>query len=257
MNGAFYIGATGLRSQQTALEVAANNIANVNTPAFKRSQVRFADLMAAGPVRSELALFSPDAAALLSGVAARGTEQIFTQGDLRQTGEALDLAIDGDGFIELVDPAGRTLLWRGGRLNVNSDGVLAASNGMALKAMISIPVDASELSISGDGTVRVASGSGSVTTEVGQIGVVLARDLSGLEAMGDGLYRTQSDADLMTTRAGEDQAGLLKQGAIETSNVELSDEMVNLLVLQRAYGANAQVLQAGDQLMAIANSLRR
>lgn len=257
MNGAFYIGATGLRSQQTALDVAANNVANINTPGFKRSQVRFAELMSSGASLDGLSLTRPDAATLMSGVMARTGSKVFTQGDLRQTGQMLDLAIDGDGFIELVDETGETVLWRGGTLKVNAEGLLAAENGMILKSAISVPIDAKSLSIARDGKVVAIAGEPGAAVEIGRIELALAKDASGLEVIGEGLYRAETPGDLLTAAPGEDAAGTLLQGAVEASNVELSEEMVNLLVMQRAYAANAQVLQAGDQLMAIANGLRR
>lgn len=257
MNGAFYIGATGLRSQQTALDVVANNIANINTPAFKRSQVRFSELVSPRAIQSDLTPGGPDVATMMSGVMAKGSAKVFTQGDLRQTGKPLDLAIDGEGFIELVGQDGQSLLWRGGELKVGEDGYLAASNGMPLKAMISVPLNATGLIVGRDGKVSTTSGDGAAPVEIGRIDIVLARDVDNLEAQADGLYLAPNNADLLTAAPGEDSAGVLVQGSVEASNVELSDEMVSLLVMQRAYAANAQVLQAGDQLMSIANSLRR
>lgn len=253
MNGAFYIGATGLEAQQRALDVVANNIANINTPAYKRSEVRFSELLAPrqGP---EVA---PDALALLSGVAVAASPKVFAQGDLRQTGRPLDVAIEGEGFIELMGPAGQDMLWRGGTLKVGADGYLAAAGGMPLKAMISVPLGATAISIDRGGKVQAEVAGEAGLVDIGQIDLVLAKDTAGLTAVGEGLYQPANDADLLSVAPGEDGGGSLAQGSIESSNVQLSDEMVTLLLLQRAYGANAQVLQAGDQLMAIANNLKR
>jgi len=257
MNGAFYVGATGLRSQQSALDVIANNIANINTPAFKRSEVRFSELVSPAGDPTGLAGITQDAAALMAGVQARTSSKVFTQGELRQTGKPLDLAIDGEGFIELLGPAGQTMLWRGGALKVDADGYIAAENGMPLRAMISVPDGATALSIDRDGKVRALVDGEASPIEIGQLDVVLAKDVSALTILDEGLYQAETAADVLSATPGEDGAGVLVQGSVETSNVQLSDEMITLLLMQRAYAANAQVVQAGDQLMAIANGLKR
>src|SRR5689334_7887113 len=143
MNGAFYVGATGLSAQQRALDVVANNIANINTPGYKRSHARFSELVSplARPDDPSPDL-APTAPGML-GVSVEASARDFAQGPLQVTGRPLDLAINGAGFIELAGPGGQTLLWRGGALQVNPDGFLAAANGMPLKAMIAAPAGAS------------------------------------------------------------------------------------------------------------------
>jgi flagellar basal-body rod protein FlgG len=257
MNGAFYIGATGLRSQQRALDVIANNIANINTPAFKRSQVRFSELVSPPSRTLDGQVSGADAVALLGGVDVSAAPRVFTQGDLKQTGKPMDIAVNGEGFLELLGPAGQAVLWRGGTLSVNPDGYLAADNGMPLKAMISVPAEATALTIDPDGKVRLTGAGDLAPTEAGQIDLVRVKDLEGVTALGEGFYEAAAESDLTTISPGEEGAGVLQQGALESSNVQLSDEMVTLLLMQRAYAANAQVVQAGDQLMAIANGLRR
>ncbi|HYF23050.1 MAG TPA: flagellar hook basal-body protein [Caulobacteraceae bacterium] len=244
MNGTFHIGATGLRSQQRALDVIANNIANINTPAFKRTDVRFSELVRGA-----------DGEGAPSGVGASAKGRVFAQGDLRRTGEALDLAISGEGFLELLGPAGRTLLWRGGSMKVDRDGFLAAAEGARLKAMISVPAGASDLTIGRGGEVS-ATVDGE-TIEIGRLDVVLPKDSTALSALDGGLYEASDEADLTVVAPGEEGGGVLIQGSLEGANVQLSDEMVALLMTQRAYAASAQIVQAGDQLMSIANSLRR
>lgn len=257
MNGAFYIGATGLQSQQKALEVIANNVANINTPAFKRSEVSFAELLA--PPRADGALAPGGEAALApaTGVAVAEMRRAYAQGDLRETGQPMDLAISGGGFIELLGPAGQLMLWRGGALKINADGYLAAANGMPLKAMISAPIGTTAVSIDRGGKVTATVGPDDQAVDIGRIDLVMVKDMAGLTALDGGLYQPASEADLFTAAPGEDGAGVLMQGSIESSNVELAQEMVTLLLMQRAFAANAQVLQAGDQLMSIVNSLRR
>lgn len=252
MNGAFYIGATGLRAQERALGVTANNIANLNTPGFKRSQVRFGELMA---IRTDPA--APGSTDLgIAGVAAARTAQVFDQGDLRATGEALDIAIDGDGFIEVLGADGQSLLWRGGSLSIQPDGLLSTADGLALRALITVPEGSSDLRISQAGVVTARMPGEDAPTELGQIDLMTVRDPAALDAMSGGLYRT-TDRDAAVQVPGDDGAGAIIQGSIEGSNVALSNEMVGLLLMQRAYAASAQALQAGDQLMGIANGLRR
>src|SRR5689334_9345726 len=202
MNGAFYIGATGLEAQQRALDVVANNIANINTPSYKRSEVRFSELLAPREAQASADGLTTDALPSLAGVAVADSQRVFAQGDLKQTGEPLDLAIQGQGFIELMGPGGQTMLWRGGSLKVNADGYLAANNGLALKAMISVPLDATAITIDPDGKVHAVAGG--QTADIGQIGLVLPKDISTLAGVGDGLYQTADNADVMDALPGED-----------------------------------------------------
>lgn len=252
MNGAFFIGATGLRAQERALSVTANNIANLNTPGFKRSQVRFGELMA--PKIDLTTIGSTDLG--LAGVAATRTAQVFDQGDLRATGNVLDIAIDGDGFIEVLGSDGQSLLWRGGTLSIRPDGLLATADGMALRALITVPEGATDLRISRNGVVTGISTGDAMMSEFGQIDLVSIRDTSVLESVSGGLYRSPEDK-VSPQVPGDEGAGMIMQGSLESSNVALSTEMVELLLMQRAYAASAQALQAGDQLMSIANGLRR
>lgn len=257
MSGAFSIGSIGIRAQERALEVISNNIANINTPAFKRAHVRFASIVA---MRNDAdvpaaALTDPFAAA---GVMAHAAPAMDAAGDLRPTGRAMDLAVQGRGFIELMGPGGRTMLWRGGTLKVGEDGLLAAADtGLALKAAIAVPQDAASIVISPDGVVRAITSADAAPVEIGQIALVTADDTGGFTTLDGGLYTVEDDARLRSARPGEDGAGLLAQGSVELSNVEMSTEMVQLMLVQRAYAANAQIVQAADQLMAIANGLRR
>ncbi|MEZ0604625.1 flagellar hook-basal body protein [Paraburkholderia sp. IW21] len=259
MNNVFYIGATGLNAQQTAVDLTANNIANMNTPAFKRGTVSFSELLKAGAqqARGTQHAGAGDAPA---GVAADASLHVFTAGALRQTGNPLDLAIQGDGFIELTSDGNSNdaTLWRGGVLHVGADGFLAAPNGQPLKAMISVPRDASQISIAANGQVFAAVANQTDPLEIGQIELVTPTDTRALRSTGDGVYRVQDDGVTLThAKPGEDNAGTLAQGFSEASNVSLSDELVSLMLYQRSYAANARLVQVGDELMSIANGLKR
>jgi flagellar basal-body rod protein FlgG len=247
MNGPFYVGATGLQSLQRALDVVANNIANLNTPAFKRSDVRFSELAPSDGL--------PQGAA--GGVSAEAGGRVMIQGDLRETGKPMDVAIDGDGFIELLGAGGETMLWRGGALQVNPDGALAAANGLALKSALNVPEGATKIAIGRDGKVTAVAAGASEPTEIGRIEITRVKDPAALVGAENGLFRVTSTESLVSSAAGEEGAGSIVQGSLEASNVQLTEEMVKLLLMQRAYAANAQVVQAGDQLMAIANGLKR
>lgn len=245
MNGSFYIGAAGLESQQRALDVIANNIANINTPAFKRGEVSFAELVGADG--------SGDAG---NGVSVDPTQRVYEQGELKATGRPMDVAVDGDGFIELVAPDGSTRLWRGGTLSTNADGTLTGAQGLPLKAMINVPTGAAPIAIDRSGVVSLTAADGT-SKEIGRIEIVRPRDPHAVTSAGDGLYRVESESDLAVADPTDPNAAALVQGSLEGSNVQLANEMVTLMIMQRAYAANAQVVQAGDQLMQIANGLRR
>ncbi|MDF3836836.1 flagellar hook-basal body complex protein [Cupriavidus basilensis] len=259
MNNVFYIGATGLQAQQGAVSVVSNNITNMNTAGYKRALVSFAEMVApatlpgyrsgALPVRGQ---------DILQGVAFDGTTRVFTPGDLRQTGNPFDIAIKGEGFLEIMAPGGQTLLTRGGTLRINEDGYLSVANGMPLKPAISVPVDATSLSIATTGKVYVVTSGQPTPTEIGQLELVSVADTRRLLTGGNGLYRLDENArDVTRGLAGEDGLGSFSQASLETSNVQLTEELVSLLLLQRAYGASAKVVQAGDELMGIVNGLKR
>lgn len=257
MNGAFYVGAIGMEAQQRALDTIANNISNVNTPAFKRSEVHFSEILAsqADAATSPALVGADDFAA--AGVVADAQSMVDQPGKLRSTGNRNDIAIDGSGFIEVMGPGGHTLLWRGGTLRIGEDGLLATQRGLPLKAAITVPRDATSIEIGSDGHVRAIVGPTNELIEIGQIMLVKAPSSSDLQRLDGGLYQVADSTELRDAQPGEDGAGLLVQGSLEESNVELTAEMVALMMVQRAYAANAQILQAADQLMAIANGLRR
>ena len=160
MNGAYYIGATGMRAQQTGLETIANNVANINTNTYQRSEVRFSELVSQTRVQADTVPVDTSFPDILTGVQARTSARVFEQGNLRQTGKPFDLAISGDGFVEVLGPGGQTWLWRGGTLQINAEGALQTDSGLVLKALIDVPINSSSITIARDGAVSsVSSGS--------------------------------------------------------------------------------------------------
>jgi flagellar basal-body rod protein FlgG len=255
MNGAFYIGAIALDAQQQALDAISNNVANINTTAYKRQVVHFSELV--GPARptADSALTQDTVGMTPAGVMVSGTPRVWTQGTLTQTGQPLDLAIQGDGFIDVLGPGGQDMLWRGGTLAINADGNLATSDGNDLRAMINVPLGAQNLTIGTNGIVSATVNG--TTQQIGQLEVAMVKNPADLIDVGGGYFEAPEASDVYAVQPGSEGSGTLVQGSLETSNVQLTDEMTSVLLAQRAYGASAQVVQAGDQLMAIANGLRR
>ncbi len=257
MSGALEIAAVGMQAQQRSLDTIANNISNINTPTFKRSELRFSELVGSGSADAEAFpadLARRDAAA---GVEWRAWPVVDRQGPIEPTGNARDLAIDGLGFIELMGPAGRILLWRGGSLRVLEDGTLATSGGYALKAGINLPAEATGFRIDRDGKVYASLPEPQGETQIGQINLVKTADFAQLERLDGGVFALAEDGALTEAGPGEEGLGSLVQASLERSNVDLNTEMVSLLISQRAYAANAQVVRAADELYGIANGLRR
>ncbi len=257
MNGGFEVGAVSMRAQQRALETQANNIANINTPGFKRSEVHFAEVVSTLPDPvTENERLARQSITNNGGVRMATRLMTSVQGELRASNSSMDVAIEGAGFIELLGPDGESLLWRGGRLEIDRDGYLAARDLPALRAMIAVPDDATALQIAPDGTVS-ATVSDEGSLEIGQITLVQPETERDLIAIGTGQFRVADGARITEATPGEDGAGLFRQGIIEESNVEMTQAMIEMLVLQRAYAASAQVIQAADQVASITNNLGR
>jgi flagellar basal-body rod protein FlgG len=262
---ALQIAATGMKAQQQSVDTIANNLVNVNTMGFKRARVSFTDLVTrqAGVAPQEGAGLDAAAeparsAAMGVGVATASVLRAFDQGEARQTGSVYDVMIDGDGFFEVNLPDGARGYSRGGSLIVNADGELATASGHALKPGITIPQDAQELRIDADGRVFVRDAHQSRAIEVGQLDVVRFAGPSAMEAIGDGVYKaTPAAGEPMAGRAGRDGMGAVRQGHLEASNVKMVDEMVGLMVAQRAYEASVKVAQASDEMLGLINNLRR
>ena len=260
MNGAFHISGVGLDSQQKALDVIAHNIANMNTQGFKRSDVSFSEILSAQAAEDAALSANLTAETVPGGTRPDVRVMMDMQGELQSTGNAMDVAISGSGFLEVMGSNGQGLLWRGGALGISEEGFLTAGNGMMLKSMVSVPLEAQALEIRRDGTVvaQMPGEDGDVEIEeVGQLMLVRVADATSLERLDGGLYRMGEETQIIDAVAGEDGAGDIMQGMIERSNVDLNTEMVGMMVVQRAYSANAQVLRAADEMVSIANNLRR
>lgn len=262
MFDALYISATGMQAQQLNVDTIANNLANVNTTGFKKAKVGFSDLMVreAGrlqPPAEEVGILGGDRR-LGAGVGISAISKLFDMGDLKKTESAYDIAIEGEGFLEVTLPDGASAYTRGGTFKVNRDGLLSTQGGLPLKPNIAIPDNAENLQIDADGRVRVQVAGQSTPVEAGQLELVRFTNPSGLHAQGDGLYRTsRNSGDAIQAKAAEEGMGRLAQGFLEGSNVKLNEEMVSLMVAQRVYEANVKVMQASDEMLGMVNALRK
>lgn len=259
MLDSLYIGATGLRAQQLNVDTISNNLANINTPGFKKSRLSFDDVVQRELVRSAgVQGQAGNVQRMGSGVDVTGVRQVFAAGELKQTDDPFNVAIKGEGFMEFLMSDGSLRYSRIGRLKVSDDGLLASVDGYPLSSVIRVPADAKGLEIGRGGIVKATYGNNREPEEIGAIELVQFANPEAMEAMGQGMYRA-GDAAGMATRSlpGEEESGQLAQGYMESSNVALVDEMVNLMVAQRAYEVSAKVIQASDEMLAISNSLRR
>lgn len=262
MFDALYISATGMQAQQLNVDTIANNLANVNTTGFKKAKVGFTDLMVREaerlrPAGETMGLLAP-ASRLGTGVGVTGISKLFDLGDMKKTESAFDLAIEGDGFLEVTLPDGTSAYTRGGTFRINDDGLLATRAGHPLKPAITVPDNAQNMVITRDGRIQVQIAGQGTPVNLGQLDMVRFTSPSGLQAQGDNLYRSTSNSgEAITARAGEDGMGNLAQGFLEGSNVKLTEEMVNLMIAQRVYEANVKVIQASDEMLGMVNGLRR
>jgi flagellar basal-body rod protein FlgG len=260
MNDALYIAATGMQAHQAQIDAVANNVANVNTPGFKRVKVTFHDVVnqtggseagaGATPARGNGVLDG-------SGVSLASLSRQFDAGELKRTDNPMDIAVQGAGFIELVAGDGSPAYTRGGTLQINADGYLSTSDGLVLKQRIHVPAEVRTLTISPDGEV-VGSDGKSKERALGRIDLVTFANPQGLQPLGASVYRATAEAgDPLTAIAGEGGAGRLMQGQLEQSNVKLIDEMVQMMVAQRAYEMNVKVIQAADEIAGLTNNMRK
>ena len=258
---AFSTAATGMTAQQMMVDVIANNLANINTTGFKRSQIDFQDLLYVKMRESgtEVAsgINSPSGLEVGNGVRAVSTVKVFTAGEFQNTGRKLDIAISGDGFLQVTLPNGDVRYTRDGALQVNANGQVVTSNGYPIEPAITIPADAVSIDIGKDGGINVTNSTGT-TSVVGTIQLVRFSNPSGLSSEGDNmLAQTEASGPSTTGIAGENGFGSIQAGFLEKSNVQMVTELVNLITAQRAYEINSRAIKAGDDMLQTANNMVR
>lgn len=260
MNDALYIAATGMHMQQRSVDTIANNLANVNTPGFKKGRVSFEDMVYRGVSQAGPAQGAPGTERMWhgSGVGMFALSKVFAPGEIKKTDLPLDVAIQGDGFFEVLGTDGTPAFSRGGSLMVDKDGLLATADGHVLKPTIHVGTDAKDITVKADGRVLARSGAQVEAVEVGRLELARFSDAGGLQALGGNLYRpSERSGDAIYGRPGEDGMGGIAQGYLEASNVKLIEEMVDLMVAQRAYESSVKVIQASDEMLAMSNNLRK
>jgi flagellar basal-body rod protein FlgG len=248
-----WIAKTGMESQQTNIDVISNNLANVSTNGFKRSRPVFEDLVyqtlrQPGAQASQQTQV-PSGLQLGTGARPVATERIHLQGNLQQTGNTFDMAIQGNGFFQVQLPDGTLAYTRDGAFQVNSEGTVVTANGDILQPQITVPADAIGVDIAQDGTVTVTQ-PGNVVTQQGPIQLTNFINPTGLQSIGDNLYlETVSSGTPNTSNPGLNGLGTLQQGFVETSNVNVVEELINMIQAQRAYEINSRSIQASDQML--------
>lgn len=256
---AFSTASTGMMAQQMLVDVIANNLANVNTTGFKQSQIEFQDLLyarqkAAG---TEVApgINAPTGLEIGSGVRVASTLKIFSLGEFRNTGRNMDIAIRGDGFLQVTMPNGDIRYTRDGSLQVNANGQVVSMTGYTIEPAITIPTEVSSLDIGPDGGINVTDQAG-VRSVVGQIQLVRFPNPSGLHSQGDNLYApTDASGEAIIGLPAQDGFGSIQAGFLEKSNVNMVNELVNLITAQRAYEINSRAIKAGDEMLRNTNNI--
>ena len=246
---------TGLDAQQVQLDTISHNLANVSTNGYKRSHALFEDLMYQNisqvGAQSSQQTQLPTGLQLGVGVRPVATARIFSQGNLQQTDNKLDVAINGNGFFQVSMPDGTLGYTRDGSFRVDAQGQVVTSNGMPLSPPITIPVNATSVTIGGDGTVSITTPGNVAGTQVGQIQLATFVNPAGLDPRGMNLYFESSASGTPTVGiAGSNGTGTLKQGFVETSNVNVVEELVAMIQAQRAYEINSKAIQTADQMLA-------
>lgn len=253
--------ATGMRAQELNVQTVAHNIANIRTTGYKKQVAQFQDLLyqdlrRVGSTSSDTGTIVPTGIQIGSGVKFAATSRVLTVGALDQTQQPLNLAIRGDGYFEIQLPDGRTAFTRDGSFERNQDGLMVTLDGYQVGAGITIPDDASNISISSDGQVEVITGDDTQPTNVGQVEVISFVNPNGLEAIGDNLFlETAASGAPQNNTPGEDGVGDVLQGFLEGSNVDPVGEISDLISAQRAYELNSRVIQAADEMMQAAGAI--
>ena len=249
-----WISKTGLDAQQTQLDVISNNLANVSTNGFKRSRAVFEDLLyqtirqpgAASSQQSNL----PAGLQIGTGVRPVATARLFTQGNLQQTGNSLDMAVNGQGFFSVQMPDGSTGYTRDGSFHVDANGNLVTSNGFTVQPAITIPANAQSVTVAADGTVSVVQPGSATPANVGSLQITTFMNPAGLQAVGQNTYiETAASGTPNAGTPGSTGRGSIQQGYVETSNVNVVEELVSMIQTQRAYEINSKAIQTSDQML--------
>ncbi|MES0371894.1 MAG: flagellar basal-body rod protein FlgG [Mariprofundaceae bacterium] len=262
MMRSLWTAATGMAAQNMNVDVISNNLANVNTAGFKRGRANFQDLMyqqikAPGAEASSAGTQLPSGIQIGLGVQTASVSHNFSEGSFQTTNNKLDLAIKGRGFFQILLPTGDLAYTRAGSFSVDAQGQVVTAGGNILQPALTIPADAISINVADDGTVSVEQ-PGSVSTIVGQIQLVDFINPGGLTMLGSSRYQSSNaSGEPITGNPGSDGFGGLGQGMLEMSNVNMVEEMVNLIAGQRAYEMNSKAIQAADEMLQTANSIRR
>lgn len=260
MQRALFTAATGMRAQQMNVDVISNNLANVNTAGFKRSRVDFEDLLyqvlKAPGTEAAAGVETPSGIQIGLGVRPASTQKSFEQGIFQLTENPLDLVIEGKGFFQVSRPNGEINFTRDGSFRIDSSGQMVTANGFLLEPAITIPADTTEITVGIDGTVSVLQGGDTTPSTIGQIQLAQFPNDGGLLALGKNLFAETTASGAPTTgTAGEDGLGTINSGYLEGSNVQIVEELVNLIIAQRAYESNSKAIQASDKMLQLVNSI--
>jgi len=262
MMQSLYTASTGMLGMQTQIDTTANNIANVNTIGFKKSRSEYADLMYqvmeyAGTSTSNTTQ-SPVGIEVGLGVRPTAITKIFSEGSLKQTNNQLDIAITGQGFFEMQLPDGTPTYSRNGAFKIDNTGTIVNSDGYPLIPQVVIPANATNISIGSDGIVTVIQAGQVQATQIGQINTTNFINPAGLHSLGNNLYiETDSSGQPIQGTPGLNGLGVLRQGFVELSNVQLVVELTDLITGQRAYDSNSKVITTSDQMLQTTNNLKR
>ena len=258
MNQALWIAKTGLDAQQTRMSVISNNLANVNTTGFKQDRAVFEDLlyqtMRQPGAQSSTSTQLPSGLMIGTGVRTVATEKMHSQGNIIQTGNALDIAVQGRGFFQILMPDGSISYTRDGTFQLDSTGQVVMSNGYPLEPAITIPEDAQSITVGSDGTVSVLQPGDTAPTIVGNIDLADFVNPTGLQPVGENLFKeTGASGTVITGTPGLTGLGTLVGGALETSNVNVVTELINMIETQRAYEMNSKAISTADQMLQYAS----
>lgn len=257
---ALFTAATGMEAQQFDQDVVANNLANVNTVGFKKSRAEFQDLMyqISAQAGAETSGGNQLTVGIETGMGSKlvSTQKIFTQGDYQQTGNTYDWAIEGDGFFQLDDD-GRTVYSRAGNFKISKDGYLCNGAGLKLIPEVTVPTSTTVFTIDSGGTWTAADSAGNALA-TGRIELAKFVNPAGLTSLGRNLFdKTNASGDPVTANPGQDGLGTISQHFLEMSNVSVIDEMVRMIVGQRAYEINSKAIQTADNMLQMLNNLKR